>query len=152
MIIDHISNRAFYYGLGENFRTALDYFALLSEGKKELPENMEHDINLADGVSIRVRPMITKPAEQCRIESHEKEADIHFVPYGIEKIGYVPLEGLELEEANPERDISFWYGQSEQLTLKSGFFMIAFPQDAHMPCGCGEEPAFLLKLIAKIRL
>ncbi len=152
MIIDHISKRAFYYGLGENFRTALDYFALLTEGKKELPANKAHDINLADGVNIRVRPMMTKPAAECRIESHVKEADIHFVPYGLEKIGYVPLEGLELEGADPEGDISFWRGHCEQLTLKPGFFMIAFPQDAHMPCGCRDAPAFLLKLIAKIRL
>lgn len=96
--------------------------------------------------------MMTKPALQCRIESHVQNADIHFVPCGLEKIGYAPLQDLRLEEANPEEDISFWHGQYEQLTLKPGFFMIAFPQDAHMPCGCGDEPAFLLKLIAKIRL
>ncbi len=152
MIIDHISNRTFYYGLGEKYREALDYFAALHEGTKPLPEAEKADIPLSEDVIIRVRPMMTKPESECRVESHVRYADIHFVPDGLERIGYVPLNQVELEEARPEEDISFWKGKSELLTLRPGYFMIAFPQDGHLPTVCGDRPSFLLKLIAKIRL
>ena len=152
MIIDHISNRAFYYGLGDRYKEALDYFADLYECHQQLPESKDYDITLSANVSIRVRPMMTKNEKDCRIESHKKYADIHFVPAGIERIGYIPLDNLQLDSSDPTEDIYFWYGNPEMLTLNPGYFMIAFPQDGHMPTVCSSNPQFLLKLIAKIRL
>lgn len=38
------------------------------------------------------------------------------------------------------------------LTLKCGYFLLAFPHDAHMPCVCDGAPEYFHKIIAKIAL
>ena len=84
MIIDHIRNRSKYYFLGDDYKKALDFFAAVGTETFE-----KADILLPDSaVLIRLRPMITKDINDCSFEAHRKYADIHFVAYGKEKIGY----------------------------------------------------------------
>lgn len=81
MIIDHISNRGQYEWLGADFKAALDYFAGVHTDHLE-----KGDISLENAdVLIKVRPMDTKPAQQCQFEAHREYADIHFLAYGAEK-------------------------------------------------------------------
>ena len=43
-------------------------------------------------------------------------------------------------------------GTGDTALLREGWFMITFPQDAHMPCIAPDEPQPLGKMIAKIRV
>lgn len=148
MIVDHIRNREKYYCLGEDFKTALDYFAIVTETPFE-----ETDIKVGNSdVIVKLRPMNTKKIEDCNFEAHKKYADIHFVAYGKEKIGYNDINNLDLVEYNAENDVAFFTGQGDLITLLPGYFMITLPDDAHMPCICVGEPATLGKMIAKIKL
>ena len=148
MIVDHIRNREKYYCLGEDYKTALDFFATVSEDAFE-----QSDIVLNNSeITVKLRPMFTKKLEECSFEAHKKYADIHFVAYGKEKIGYCDVAKLEMVEYDEINDAALLKGDGDLITLYSGYFMITLPEDAHMPCVCVGEPALLGKMIAKIKV
>lgn len=137
MIIDRIENRAAYAFLGDGFRQALDFLA----GYQPCNAKRE-DIALdGDRVFVKVRPMKTKPLEECSLEAHRHYADIHYVAKGREQIGY-----------DEDKDMVKLAGPSDPITLAEGYFMITFPEDAHMPCIAIGQPQELTKLIAKVQL
>lgn len=148
MIVDHIRNREKYYFLGKDYKAALDFFAGVSSDPFE-----KADIAVENsGVIVKARPMFTKKIEDCSFEAHRKYADIHFVAYGKERIGYSDTKKLELIEYNEEKDAALLAGEGDLITLEPGYFMITLPDDAHMPCVCAEECEPLGKMIAKIKL
>ncbi len=148
MIVDHIRNREQYYFLGEEFRKALDFFAAVSDEPFE-----KADIPVPNsGVLVKARPMNTKHEAECSFEAHRVYADIHFVAYGRERIGYADVKKLTEISYDSEKDAVALTGQGDLVTLEQGYFMITLPDDAHMPCVCVGEPAPLGKMIAKIKL
>ncbi len=148
MIIDHIRNREQYYYLGEDFKKALDFFATVPNTVFE-----KADIKISNSnVMVKARPMDTRPIEQCSFEAHRLYADIHFVAYGIEQIGYADISKLKELNYDEEKDAAALEGDGDLLTLEPGYFMITLPDDAHMPCVCVGEAAPLGKMIAKIKL
>lgn len=148
MIIDHIRNREQYYYLGEDFKKALDFFVTVPNTAFEKADIMIPNSN----VMVKARPMDTRPIEQCSFEAHRIYADIHFVAYGIEQIGYADISKLEELNYDEEKDAAALEGKGDLLTLEPGYFMITLPDDAHMPCVCVGEAAPLGKMIAKIKL
>lgn len=148
MIVDHIRNREKYFYLGEDFKMALNFFSTVSSEPFD-----KTDFNIENsGVVVKARPMESKHLEECTFEAHEEYADIHFVAYGKEKIGYSDTRKLKLISYNSEKDMALLEGQGDLVTLEQGYFMITFPDDAHMPCVCVGEPEPLGKMIAKIKL
>ena len=148
MIIDQIRNRSKYYFLGDDYKKALDFFAAVGTETFE-----KADILLPDSaVLIRLRPMITKDINDCSFEAHRKYADIHFVAYGKEKIGYNDVDKLKFLRYDEVKDTLLLKGDGDVLTLLRGYFMITFKDDAHMPCICVDKPEPLGKMIAKIKL
>ncbi len=149
MVVDHIRNRELYYGLGEGFRKALEYCAEYKPGRTE---RADEEIDGKD-VFVRIRPMISKPVEQCKIEAHDYYADIHFVAAGSEVIGYADKKNCEVVSYNQEKDAYHLTGKCDYITLEQGYFMITFLDDAQMPCICKDgKPGALEKLCLKIRL
>jgi YhcH/YjgK/YiaL family protein len=145
MIYDKIENRVRYYGLGENYRIALDFFAEYGARGTE-----KADIPLSDAVLVKVRPMQTKPVGECRFEAHRRDVDVHFVAGGSEVIIFGDATAMEAGPYDPQKDMLFLEGTGMPLVLKRGDFLIVFPGEAHMPCVCDGEPGSLNKLVAKI--
>lgn len=147
MITDHIRNRKHYYFLGEDFQKALDYFATVPSVPFE-----RKDILIPDSdVLVKMRPMMTKPPAECSFEAHKEYADIHFVAYGQERIGYADVKQLKETSFYPEKDMVSLKGEGDWVTLRPGYFMITLPDDAHMPCVCVDVPEQLGKMIAKVK-
>ncbi|MBR6411407.1 MAG: YhcH/YjgK/YiaL family protein [Clostridia bacterium] len=148
MIKDNIRNRDQYAFLGPDFKAALDYFATLGSEPFE-----KADIRVpGTDILVKARPMQTKPESECSFEAHRDYADIHFVAYGCERIGYADMSTMKELGYNAEKDMVSVEGQGDLITLNPGDFMITLPQDAHMPCVCVGAPAPLGKLIAKIKM
>lgn len=148
MIVDHIRNRQLYYGLGERFKKALDYLAAYEAGaQSDRDEHIE-----GDDLFVRIRPLVTKPLEQCSIEAHRLYADIHYVAKGVERIGYADVSTLNEVSYDEKADAALLTGESDLVTLHEGYFMITLADDAHMPCVMADEPGFLEKLIVKVKL
>ena len=147
MIKDNIKNAHLYFGLGENFRLALEY---LKSYEKEA--NVREDVVINEYVKIKCRPYDTKDKKECSFETHATEADIHFVVSGCEKIGYAPVDSLKVVGENKEKDMIYLEGEGTDIPLLPQEFMITFPDDAHMPCIKLNESVRCGKLIAKIKL
>ena len=71
MVIDHIRNRHLYYGLGEDYKTALDFLAQYSDATPK-----EDDIVVNEDILVRVRPCNTKLIENCPFESHRDYVEL----------------------------------------------------------------------------
>lgn len=148
MVIDHIRNRHLYYGLGEDYKTALDFLAQYSD---ENPK--EDDIVINEDILVRVRPCNTKPLENCPFESHRDYVDIHYVAEGLEGIGYADKATLKEVSYDEKADAYLLEGKGDVLTMPVNYFMITLPDDAHQPCvAVNNEPCFINKLIVKIKI
>ena len=149
MIVDHIRNRSLYYGLGERFQKGLDYCASYETGATEF---MDVELD-GENLSVRIRPIMTGPLEEGRLEAHLDYADIHYVPKGVEVIGYADGCKTTVEEAyDPNTDTMFLQGECDYLTLEEGYFMIVGKDEAHMPSRAKGAPAPLEKVVVKIKL
>lgn len=148
MIVDHISNRAFYYSLGDDYKKALDFFASV----ESRPFDKADIVIPGTDILVKARPMSTKPAEKCAFEAHRLYADIHFVAYGEERIGYADIRNMRVLSYDAAKDAAAVEGTGDLVLLRPGYFLIALPQDAHMPCVAPAAPAPLGKMIAKIRI
>ena len=149
MIVDHIRNRSLYYCLGERFQKALEYMAAYEVGATEF-KDVELD---GENLFVRIRPIMTEPIAEGRLESHINYADIHYVPKGREVIGYTDVNKTKVVEAyDPNTDTMFLEGECDFITLEEGYFMITGKDDAHMPSRTKGAPVPLEKVVMKIKL
>ena len=149
MIVDHIRNRANYYCLGEGFKKALDYCAAYQKGRTE---KADEPID-GDNVFVRIRPMISKPIDECKIEAHDLYADIHYVAAGSEVIGWADTKTLKVVSYDEAKDAYHLEGDCSYVTLEEGYFMLTLKDDAQMPCIAKDGvPGKLEKLCLKIKL
>ena len=97
--------------------------------------------------------MNTKPESECSFEAHKEYADIHFLAYGTEQIGYAHVSKLHEVSYDAAKDVALLEGAGDKLTLTPGYFMITLPQDAHMPCrNDGINDCTSMKLVIKIKV
>ena len=121
-------------------------FSSLSEGKIEID---------GDDIFAEVQEYTTKPAEECRFESHRKYFDIQYIAEGEEYFGYVPLSELEKDTGyDKSRDLEFYKmpAVSGRIHLKKGDFAVVSPDDGHQPRCIGESPCKVKKIVVKVKV
>ena len=129
MIKDNVKYCDLYEGVNPGFPVA---FAFLEDAIANPKEVGRYD--LEEGVFALVQSYDTKPEEACKIEAHKKYIDIQCVLKGRELFGVADLSGQTLyEDKFEEKDVAFYHGKVDLLTLTDGDFVIVFPQDAHRP-------------------
>ena len=129
MIKDNLKYSALYKGVNPGFSAA---FAFLEEAMKAPKEVGRYE--LGGGVFALVQSYDSKPAEACKIEAHKKYIDIQCVLKGKELFGVADLSTQTLyEDKFAEKDVAFYHGEVDLLTLTDGDFIIVFPEDAHRP-------------------
>lgn len=65
-------------------------------------------------------------------------------------MGYANIHHLKQGEYIPEKDFLPLFGDADQVTLRSGCFVLLFPEDAHMPGMELGEPTRVRKIVLKI--
>jgi biofilm protein TabA len=149
MITDTLDNLSLYEGLGLNFKKAIAFInsvnlAGLPSGKTPVE---------GENIFASVSEYNTKPSREAKWESHRVNADIQIILSGEEKIGFAPLEAMTVSEAYDEsRDIMFYKGSGDYVTLKPGLFAIFLPGDAHQPGVAVELPAPVRKVVFKVKM
>ena len=129
MIKDNIKYCDLYENVNPGFPVA---FAFLEEAMASPKEVGRYD--LEEGVFALVQSYDTKPADACKIEAHKKYIDIQCVLKGRELFGVADLSTQTLyEDKFEEKDVAFYHGEVDLLTLRDGDFIIVFPEDAHRP-------------------
>ena len=129
MIKDKVENSALYEGVNPGFPAA---FAFLKEAMAAPKEVGRYE--LGNGVFAFVQSYDSKPADACKIEAHKKYIDIQCVLKGKESFGVADLSTQTMyEDKFEEKDVAFYHGEVDLLTLTDGDFVVVFPQDAHRP-------------------
>jgi YhcH/YjgK/YiaL family protein len=147
MIIDKIENAYLYSTINP----------LLAEGLKFIAENNFNQIEPGkfslkdDLLYAMVNEYDTKPAEQCKPETHKKYTDIQFMVSGEELIGFTTLTTQQPSEPyKEEKDVMFFQEEVDVFKLKAGDFAIFFPDDIHQPGIMVNDPAKVKKVVVKV--
>ena len=147
MIIDRIERAQRYYGLNEGIERAFRYLAAtdlyaLAPGRYAID---------GERMFVIVEQYQTKPREQGRWEAPRRYIDVQVILAGVEVMGYAPVEDLQVTEAyDAARDIKWFSGSGDWLTVPSGAFVVFFPEDGHMPGLATDAPATVRKVVVKI--
>jgi biofilm protein TabA len=146
MILDVIENAHRYKELNKGFAKAIEF--LLQRELKALPAG-RYEI---DGE--RVYGMIAREQghkkEDEQLETHEKYIDIQLVLEGTDDMGWKPRSLCKHPscEYDQTSDIRFFTDKPDAwLSVRSGAFVIFFPEDAHMPLISSE---IIHKVVVKV--
>lgn len=149
MIIDSIKNISTYKNLSERFEKAFDF---LSNQDLEKLEVGKYELDL-DNLFVLIQEYTGKKEEEGKCEAHKKYIDIQYIISGIEKIGYAPVDTMEVVDPyNEDKDRCFVKFKGDFNVLTKDMFAIYFPQDGHMPGIEVIEGSTIKKAVVKIKL
>jgi biofilm protein TabA len=149
MICENMRSRNNYSSINDNFEMAFEFLKIndlkaLAVGKYEIQ---------GEDIFALVQEYTTENQEDKKWESHEKYIDIQLIVDGQEIMGYIKVEGLEIEEdLRAESDIIFYKETLNGSNIKftNGDYAIFFPEDAHKP-GCAfGECSKIKKVVVKV--
>lgn len=148
MILDHLKNSALYENLHPDFKKA---YAWLNGIDPVAIAPGRYSIS-GDEVYAMVSEYLTRPAEECRPESHRMYTDIQVMVRGKELIGWEPL-GNQLVSVpyDREADITFYKCNPAGIELSEGCFAVFFPTDIHMPCLESGSIEMVKKIVIKVK-
>ena len=147
MIIDHVSNIRRYQNLHKHFPGIFEYLEktsikALSVGK--------HDI-IKDEAYISIDKVLSRDKKNAYLEAHRKYIDIQIIFSGRDTMGWKPVlycNTIQKDYAE-EKDIIFYKDAPDFFaSVAPDFFVIFFPEDAHMPLIGTEE---IHKAVLKIK-
>lgn len=147
MILDSYRNLAKYASHGAGFADAAKFAT--ENNIDTLPLGR---IDVSENLFVLVQEYQTAPIDEGKFEAHVNYADIQYLHEGEEVIVWNTIDRLTQVSAMPENDIAFYNGTGTALPLTAGNFMIFFPDDAHMPSRCINEPRTNKKIVFKVRL
>ena len=130
MILDNIKNLKNYTFLPAQLLRALETIRDTDFSK------LEDTTYEVDGKELYffISSYLTR-TENLTPEAHRKYIDIQYMITGTECMGVGQLEAMTEEvEANPAKDIWFYHGPMDWITVQEGMFAVFFPNDAHAPC------------------
>ena len=149
MILDRLENSAMYNCISENLKKGFEFLkntdlSTLESGRYEIEGN---------NVFALVSEYDSKSHQDCRLEAHQTYADIQYIVYGREAIGFVTLKNQEVTvEYTPEKDIAFYSAETSPLILEAGMFAVFFPHDLHRPCMQIDGAEKVKKVVVKVRV
>jgi YhcH/YjgK/YiaL family protein len=147
MILDKISNIGMYKGVSVRLAKAIEYLESNDLNSFELGK---YYID-GDDIFFMVNQYDSKPAADCKPETHEKYIDIQVILEGEEQMGYCPLNGQTPSvEYNPTKDVTFFAVDTDKFAVKKGMFAIFFPEDIHQPNIMLNQPLQIKKIVVKV--
>lgn len=149
MIADSFEHINCYAGLGAGFAAAIAY---LQSASLDTIKPGHYPIDGENVYANVVERELTQPATKW--EAHDQYADIHLILAGNEQIGCYPRARLaEALVCDTASDCAVTKGLDGVIVpLRVGEFVIALPQDVHMPNIPSPLGTYSKKLIVKIRL
>lgn len=104
-----------------------------------------------ENIFVSVSEYFTK--DEGFLEGHKEYIDIQLITKGSEMIGYAKLDDQKLKSSYDQaKDIAFYYGDCEYLTLIPGDLTVFFPEDLHMPGIKNGEIEEVRKIVVKIKV
>lgn len=150
MILDTLANAAQYFGIHPGLDMALKAAGVYT------PDNYPTEsLHLGDGaVTLNFCRYETSPLSGAKMEAHRRNIDVMIMVDGEETIYVKPVDQLSnVTRPYCADDDALLADLDQDMTpvrLKAGSFVVLFPQDAHCPGRCVEEPKAVKKIIAKV--
>lgn len=148
MIFDRLILFSRFTGLSKNLSTALHYLAT-QDFSTARPGRIDLQ---GDELFALVQEYMTKPFEQGIWEAHRRYIDVQYMISGRERIFFAPLETMRLGTYVAEKDFLPMTGNGSPLDLSAGFFVVFYPEDAHMPGLQANTCESVKKVVVKIRI
>ena len=147
MIKDTLSNAGKYCGISEGIKKALLYLS-------EIDEEINDGKYLIDGENFYVNINAYTTKDSADWEVHKKYIDVQFVISGEEKIGICDIALCKDKiPYDKEKDIAFLSGgYGDYITMKSGDFMVIFPEEIHKPGMKINETCKVKKAVIKLAI
>lgn len=96
----------------------------------------------------------TKPADECKLESHRNYIDIQIMVSGEESMDLVDISRLSINEEYDEvNDVMFWGvpKRMSKTTLVAGDYIVLYPETAHRGAQYMNATKHVLKIVGKVR-
>ena len=150
MIFDTIKNMDYYVKMMPELEQIQKFIEDYTKGEMKM-ERIDLD---GDNLFVSPATYFPKEHEGAEYESHIKYADVQVVLKGREYIGVAPLEDCTVTKPFTDGgDIAFYTSEKGSLCLvEAGYFLVLYPQDAHMPCLKVEDGEEVTKLVFKVRI
>lgn len=149
MIYDKLSNIAKY-----NFNNKGLSDAVMMVSCLDFTKIIPGYVATYDNFSISVKEYLSKPRETVKYELHRNAIDIHIILEGTEYVECTCIDELTIDEPYDEdKDIAFGSAENNcSIRLKPGWFLICFPQDAHLVGAHEYSSCSIKKCIVKVFL
>ena len=86
-------------------------------------------------------------------EAHRNYLDIQYIVKGKEVMGWADLAACKSEgDFNEEKDIGFYSGDFDYITVNEGICYVVFPEDVHMPGRHLDVPNDFVKVVVKLKV
>ena len=147
MIIDELG-RWREYGVLPRLQRAFEL--LESPGAAGWPDGrLEMDGDLIIAMPQRYA---TKSPAEGKWEAHRRYIDIQYIVAGGEKMGWANVASLvPTTTFDVAKDVGFYSGTGDLVTVRAGMFAMFFPHDAHMPCLHADGAASAVrKIVMKV--
>lgn len=149
MICDRLENASWYQGLPRRIVRALEF---LRHGDPLSHALGRHDLE-GDQLFALVQEYSTRGPAECRFEAHRRYCDVQFVASGVERIDVANIAAMTVVEPyDATKDVAFFSGDGDPLTMRAGTFAIFAPQDVHRPCIAHGAPQLVRKIVLKVQL
>lgn len=119
-------------------------FSRLEDGRQEID---------GDNMFANLFHLTSKRKEETHPELHKKYIDVQFWLCGEELCGVAPYTGAgKCVEAHEDNDLYFYEEIPDEFYLyaKQGSYAVFFPNDAHRPGVCVNEPMDYRKVVVKV--
>ena len=126
MITGNIKDCEKYYSVNSGFESAFESLKTVEYGK--------NTTNLTVNFSEPTTSDEDNAGKKKIFEAHRKYIDLHYIIDGTEQFGYAKIDTLTpVTEYDEKDDYILLLGEASRITLNKGDFVIAFPEDAHIP-------------------
>ena len=149
MILDKWENALCYLGISPEMDAALRHVAALSPGSLNPGDHVEL---MGERAYANVSQVTLWP-KPLNFEFHRQYADIHVPLTGTERIALCPAANCPAGiPFDAEKDCALFPGEAVNVAeVPTGWFLVCFPQDAHVPC-MGAREQTIVKAVYKVRV
>ena len=141
----------------------LEEFSFLEESIKEcFSYAKEHDLVSyekgcheidGDRFFVNIVAYTTTPPENRFWEAHKDYLDVHLMLQGQEQIDVNFIKNMQLKEYIKKDDFLPMEGEKAGgVTLRSGDFLVCYPNDAHRTAVAVKQPENVKKAIFKVKI
>lgn len=144
MIFCKLEHLERYRGQSDALDKAIDFLAktdlnTLAMGRNEI-----------DGDRVFANRFDYDTTEAPLTEWHERYIDMHVVVDGQEQVGVLESAKLNAEDAAAEDHTCQMEEFESVCSLRPGYVLITFPEDAHSPRRIWKEPCHVRKVVIKV--